>query len=548
MQPFLDGVQDGRTRLGRDSVVVLDELGQIGTRQLLQLLRLREEHGFKLVAMGDERQCQAVDAGPVIELLRRALGEARIPEILTTVRQRTEEERRIASLFREGRAGEAVAAKRDAGTAELVPGGYRAAIERVAALYAERRQAAKAQPDYRITISAPTNADAREISRVVREVRRKMGEVGPDRASRPAMDRQGIGYTLALAEGDVVRLHARTRAVFTDGAGKRRSANIGDNGSVLQVEAVLPAEGLMLRGDSGKAGFVSWEALQDKGGAGRLLLGYGDCGTIDGSQGLTSDEHINALPAGSKAAQGFKAYVAESRHRVHSWLVGSMGAEMREVRTRRPSGSPPPTPEQAAEAAWRNLTRNLETQPLKESALAFLERGVAARRETVKAFQGALRTHEARTARGQETTTVRQTLRAKQFREFLPEFAQTLKEASRQQAAVAASLVALHEVHDGREAGRVELAARLVAEGRLEFGEAARCLIGAEQADRQRALPVDPAQRGSKMPHWTEDIDRLMERLEGWLRAAVDAWRTRQANVAEVVPSPTERQGAGLRA
>ena len=63
--------------------------------------------------------------------------------------------------------------------------------------------------------------------------------------------------------------------------------------------------------------------------SGRVRLAYGDCLTIDSSQGLTSDEHVNALPGGSRSVQGFKAYVAESRHRVAAWLVGSMGAELR---------------------------------------------------------------------------------------------------------------------------------------------------------------------------------------------------------------------------
>jgi AAA domain len=64
--------------------VVLDEVGRIGTRQLLDLLRLRKQHGFKLVLAGDDEQGQSIQAGSVIDLLRRALGEERIPKILTT--------------------------------------------------------------------------------------------------------------------------------------------------------------------------------------------------------------------------------------------------------------------------------------------------------------------------------------------------------------------------------------------------------------------------------------------------------------------------------
>jgi len=410
LQPFLAGVEAGTTKLGKRSVVVLDELGQVGTRQLLHLLRLREQYGFKVVATGDDRQNQSIEAGPVIELLRRALGEERIPEILSTVRQKTEEERHIAGLFRAGEAGKAIQLKITAGSAELVEGGYREVVRRVAALYRERREANRDDPAYTVTISAPTNADAREISRAVRDERRAMGELGQDRVTVRATDGRGGAYAMPLAEGDKVRLFARTRAVFTDEQGRRKSASIGDNGTVLRVVRVLPAEGLELRGESGKVGFVSWEALRDRQGTGRIRLTYGDAGTIDSSQGITSDEHINALPAGSKAAQGFSAYVAESRHRVQSWMVGSMGAEMREALTRRPMGLPAPeTAEERRREAWANVTRNLERQSLKESALTFLEGAAAETKQAAKSLQAGLRKSEARAAAGEQATTLRRT-------------------------------------------------------------------------------------------------------------------------------------------
>jgi phage/plasmid primase-like uncharacterized protein len=444
LQPFLDGVEAGTTKLGQCSVVVLDELGQVGTRQLLHLLRLREQHGFKVVATGDDRQNQSIEAGPVIELLRRALGKERIPEILSTVRQKTEEERHIAGLFRAGEAGRAIQLKVANGSAELVEGGYREAVRRVAALYRERREANRGDPAYTVTISAPTNADAREISRAVRDERRAMGELGHDRVTVRATDGRGGAFALPLADGDSVRLFARTRGVFTDGQGRRKSASIGDNGTVLRVVKVLPAEGLELRGESGKVGFVSWDALRDREGTGRIRLTYGDAGTIDSSQGITSDEHINALPAGSKAAQGFSAYVAESRHRVQSWMVGSMGAEMREALTRRPMGLPAPeTAEERRREAWANVTRNLERQSLKESALTFLEGATVETKQAARSLQAGLRKSEARAAAGEQATTLRRTFGERKARQALPRVMEQLDEAARQRAPVMARIAAL---------------------------------------------------------------------------------------------------------
>ena len=71
---------------------------------------------------------------PSSTLSRRAFGAEQVPEILTTRRQETERERRIAGLFRDGRAAEALDLKRADGTAEMAYGGYDGVVDRVAAL------------------------------------------------------------------------------------------------------------------------------------------------------------------------------------------------------------------------------------------------------------------------------------------------------------------------------------------------------------------------------------------------------------------------------
>ena len=48
LDPFLDAVAEGRIQVGENSVVVLDEVGRIGTRQLLEMFRLREQSQAKL--------------------------------------------------------------------------------------------------------------------------------------------------------------------------------------------------------------------------------------------------------------------------------------------------------------------------------------------------------------------------------------------------------------------------------------------------------------------------------------------------------------------
>lgn len=417
---FLHGVAAGRITVGPRTVVVVDELGQVGARQMLDLLRLRQEHGFRIVAVGDDKQCQGIEAGPVVNLMRRALGPEAVPEILTTRRQRTEREREIAGLFRDGKAAEALTMKREDGTAEAVPGGYDDAVRRAAALWRERREANAGDASFSISVTAPTNADARAVALALRQERRAMGELEPDLLSIRATDQAGAAYTLTLAAGDRVRLFDRLNAQFLDGG----RGNIGNNGSVLEVRDVN-ADGIVLRTAAGRDGLVTWKNLADK-HSGRTRLAPGDVLTIDAAQGITSSEHINAMPAGSAGVQGFKGYTAESRHKDAAWLITSDGAERREVMARRALGDARPV---GVADVWENVARNLARQPAKASALDFMERARDVGHGTAHAMQAGFRRMEAREAVGETRTTLPAQLRERRDSRAMGQAIERLRQA-----------------------------------------------------------------------------------------------------------------------
>jgi hypothetical protein len=54
--------------------------------------------------------------------------------------------------------------------------------------------------------------------------------------------------------------------------------------------------------------------------------------TIHTAQGITSREHILALPAGSRAIDGKMGYSGNTRHRVQSFLLVNEAAEREAVR------------------------------------------------------------------------------------------------------------------------------------------------------------------------------------------------------------------------
>ena len=379
IDPFLKRAESGKYALNEKSLVVIDEVGLLGTRQLLRLMQLQDKHGFKLIAVGDPAQCQAIEAGPVIDLLRKAIGPEAVPEILTTLRQKTEREREIAGLFREGRAAEALEKKREDGTVRLVAGGQDRTVQAVADLWRERMEANQADPAYRLTVTAPTNADARALGGAIRERQRDMGLIGADALVVSAVDRNTREkYAMPLAVGDRVRLFDRVH----DDARTGKRAVLASNGDVVEIRQ-LSDRGMVVRNADGDEGLVKWSKLQAGQGA-PVRLAYGAALTIDSAQGITSTEHIAAMPSGTRAVNSFKGYTSASRHERTMFMVIDEATERREVSTRQPLGTFKMIREPDI---WENAARNLSRTPRKTSATEFLATSLDAMRGTTRGLQ-----------------------------------------------------------------------------------------------------------------------------------------------------------------
>ena len=176
-----------------------------------------------------------------------------------------------------------------------------------------------------LTVSAPTNADAHRLGVAIRQARRELGQVGPDRVTHQS-GRAAAATSIEMAhrrrrQGAPVRLDAgggrarqhRPQRLGADGAGGGRGRDAGEE-------------------RQGAGGRIAWKTLAD--GAGRVRLAYGEVMTTHTAQGSTATEHIYALPSGSQAVTGFAAYSSGTRHRRASYLVISEGAEKAEVARR----------------------------------------------------------------------------------------------------------------------------------------------------------------------------------------------------------------------
>ncbi len=421
---FLRDVERGKLILGRKTVVVVDEVGLLGTRQLNAIMAAQARIGFQLVMIGDPKQMQAVEAGPVIELLHRALGPGKVPELASSVRQKAEDERETVLMFRNGQTEEAVRRKDANGTLQVVLGGYEEAVAQTASLWRQRLEANRDRPDFSISVSAPSNAEAHDISLAIRQQRRAMGDIGPDQITVKATDGAGEReYELALAVGDRVRFFRRTNAKFTETG---TVGNIGRNGSVLEI-VTIDAAGLTLRNAAGREGVVAWDTLRGEAG-GRVQLAYGDALTTNTAQGTTVTEHIHTMPGGTKLVSAFGAYTSGSRHREQSFIVTSEGAERAEVIARRPLGD---RREIGRGDLVNNIIRNFAQAPEKEAALALIDRAVGLRRGAVHAMQKVHRAAEARGGGLEQASMLRERMLSRRvaqaFAEILPGLAAQLR-------------------------------------------------------------------------------------------------------------------------
>jgi len=439
LQPLLQAVASGELSPSRNTVLVIDEISQIGPRPMLKLLELQARTGMTIKAIGDREQAQAIEAGDTIEIMRRALPKSALPELLTTVRQVTKRGRRIAGLFREAKAEEALAMKREDGTALLLGGDQDQVIARIADLYIERRDILRASGSKRgVTISALTNEDAADISRAVRTRLKARGEIGRDEAIYDAIDQRGEQYRLPIATGDRLRLYRRTWARI-DGKG----GSIGNNGNIVEVVDKSDA-GLRLRDKYGRVGDVDWRRLVDP-KTGRLLLGFGHAFTIDAAQGTTSDEHINALPRGSAGITAFKGYSAESRSRGTTWTIISEAAVHEAEKRSRALGDATPI---TAEDLWKRIAADMSAKPYKALATDLTKAVRKDRQRAVDAFIRQSRLFQTWALAGRDVgREIRERLRAEAVRKVLARQVVALDEAIQRNGVMLREVAQAVDVH-----------------------------------------------------------------------------------------------------
>ncbi|MEU6718619.1 MobF family relaxase [Nonomuraea sp. NPDC046802] len=186
-------------------VLVVDEAAMVDDRQLATLLTEAEQHGTKVLLLGDPRQLRAIGVGGGFAAIHRQVDGLVLRH---NRRQRDPLERRALELFRAGHRRQALHTWATGGRVHAEAG----ADDTMARLISDW---ATARQPYRtaegpgvhdeladLLVLAGTNEAAGRLNLAVRAIRRELGELsGPDRVYHLAG-----GATIAMAVGDHVRV------------------------------------------------------------------------------------------------------------------------------------------------------------------------------------------------------------------------------------------------------------------------------------------------------------------------------------------------------
>jgi len=267
-----------RERLTDRHVLVIDEAGMVGTRQLERVVSEAERQGAKVVLVGDTQQLQAIEAGAAFRAAAERHGAV---EIMDIRRQQEDWQREATRELATGRTGEAIGRYAEAGFVHVGETREAARAELVDAWDRDRQ----AHPDASRIILTHTNDEVRALNGDVRDRLKASGALGAEVA-------------IAVERGE--RLFAENDRVMFLKNERGTGVKNGSLGTIQNVDRMRMA--VML--DDGRS--VAFD-LKDY-----AHVDHGYAATIHKAQGMTIDRvQVLATPG----VDSHSTYVALSRHR-----------------------------------------------------------------------------------------------------------------------------------------------------------------------------------------------------------------------------------------
>ena len=291
-----------RDQFGRRDVLVVDEAGMVGSRQMERVMSAARAAGAKVVLVGDPEQLQAIEAGAAFRALAERHGAAEIGEVR---RQREGWQREATRELATARTGAALGRYERAGMVV----GHATQDEARAALVAGWDAVRQQSPSTSQVILASTRADVAALNDLARERLRASGELGADQVVQTERGER------RLAVGERLMFLRNERGLGSQADGRQGVAvKNGSLGTVLAVEAQGERLTVRMDGPGGAGGAGGGPEgkdvtfyLRDYG-----HVDHGYAATIHKAQGVTVDRaHVLASAMMDRHA----AYVALTRHR-----------------------------------------------------------------------------------------------------------------------------------------------------------------------------------------------------------------------------------------
>lgn len=289
----------GRDTLGPRSVLVIDEAGMIGSRQLSRVLAQADRSGAKVVLVGDPEQLQPIGPGAAFRAVAERVGFVELGEVR---RQRVGWQREASVDFARHRTGEGLTAYAERGAVRFEDDIGKARKAIVSDVIADM----DARPDGSRLVLAHRRVDVAELNDAIRSVRQDRGELVGEQ-------------TYQTTEGERT-FAAGDRLLF-----RENNRDLGVKNGMLGTVERAEAGRLHVRLDSAKGpgqGRVVSVSMADY-----AAVDHGYATTIHKAQGATVDQtHVLA----SGTMDRHLAYVAMTRHREAVTLYADRG-EFRDV-------------------------------------------------------------------------------------------------------------------------------------------------------------------------------------------------------------------------
>ncbi|MGK0255311.1 MAG: ATP-dependent exoDNAse (exonuclease V) alpha subunit, partial [Mariniflexile sp.] len=288
--------------LAENSVLIVDEAGQVSTKDLRKLIDLIKKKSSKLILVGEDKQLDAIEHGGALKYLSQTeiLGTTRVETIM---RQREKWARQAVADFRDGKSDKALQALNNKG---LLHFGEDA--EQTKNLLIEKWNNYRIiNQDKKSLLLAQRWQDVTELNEQVRSILQVEGRIDNKELSIQCSV-SGKTFTNKFAIGERIRL---TKNDYS------KSLSNGDLGNIVDIQTEIDgSHNFKVKLDNGNKVIVNTDEYCNEDG--HLYMTQAYAMTVYSSQGLTIDGDVFVYY--TLGMDKSNTYVACSRHKDNSHL------------------------------------------------------------------------------------------------------------------------------------------------------------------------------------------------------------------------------------